>query len=86
VIAAQQTSHAGFAQLGSRLKDAAVLAFLHSFAGGCLVAGAVAAAGALVAIFGLPARPADSRAQTRPPAATDPQHPSTLERQNVRAL
>ena len=85
VIAAQQASHAGFAQLGSRLKDAAILAFLHSFAGGCLVAGAAAAAGALVAIFLLPARPADPTT-VLPPAATDPQHASTPERQNVRAL
>ena len=30
--------------------------FLHSFSGACLVAGAVAAVGALVAIFLLPAR------------------------------
>jgi len=85
VIAAQQASHAGSAQLGSRLKDAAILAFLHSFAGGCLVAGAVAAAGALVAIFLLPARPADPASETRPPAATDPQHASTAGRQNVQA-
>jgi uncharacterized integral membrane protein len=86
VIAAQQASHAGFAQLGSRLKDAAILAFLHSFAGGCLVAGAVAAAGALVAIFLLPARPADSKTEARQLAGTDPQHASTPERQNVQAL
>ena len=45
VIAAQKASHAGFAQPGSRLKDTAILAFLHSFSGGCLVAGGVAAAG-----------------------------------------
>jgi EmrB/QacA subfamily drug resistance transporter len=86
VTAAQQASHAGFTQFGSRLKDAAILAFLHSFAGGCLVAGAVAAAGALVAIFLLPARPADPKTQARQLAATDPQHPSTPERQNVQAL
>ncbi len=57
VIAADQANHAGLAHLGSGLKDAAILAFLHSLAGGCLVAGGVAAAGALVAIFLLPARP-----------------------------
>jgi EmrB/QacA subfamily drug resistance transporter len=85
VIAAQQASHAGFAQLGSQLKDAAILAFLHSFAGGCLVAGAVAAAGALVAIFLLPARPADPATEAGPLAATDPEHPRTPERQNVQA-
>jgi len=85
VIAAQQVSQTGYAQLGSRLKDAATLAFLHSFAGGCLVAGAVAAVGALVAIFLLPARPADPGPAARPPAATDPQHASTPGRQNVEA-
>jgi EmrB/QacA subfamily drug resistance transporter len=85
VIAAQQASHAGFAQLGSQLKDAAILAFLHSFAGGCLVAGAVAAAGALVAIFLLPARPADPATEAGPLAATGPEHPRTPERQNVQA-
>jgi hypothetical protein len=83
VIAARQV---GSPVLGSRLKDAAILAFLHSFAGACLVAGAVAAAGALVAIFLLPARPADSGTATRRPAATDSPHASTPERQNVRAL
>jgi EmrB/QacA subfamily drug resistance transporter len=66
VIAAQQVSDAGLGHLGSRLKDAAVLAFLHSLAGGCLVGGGVAAAGALVAIFLLPARP---RAPMSPPRA-----------------
>ena len=86
VIAAQQASQAGSAELGSRLKDAAILAFLHSFSGGCLVAGAVAAAGALVAIFLLPARPADPATQAPPLAATDPQHASTPGRQNVQAL
>jgi len=86
VVAAQKISRAGVTQLGSRLKDAATLAFLHSFAGACLVAGAVAAAGALVAIFLLPARPADSGTETRPSAATDLPHESTPERQNVRAL
>jgi hypothetical protein len=85
VIAAQQASHAGFTQLGSQLKDAAILAFLHSFAGGCLVAGAVAAAGALVAIFLLPARPAAPATKAGPLTATDPQHPRTPERQNAQA-
>jgi EmrB/QacA subfamily drug resistance transporter len=65
VIAAQDASRAGFAHLGSRLKDAAVLAFLHSFAGACLVAGGVAAAGALVAIFLLPARPSEPMSPAR---------------------
>src|SRR6266571_4232687 len=63
VIAAQQARRAGLAQLGSQLNDAAILAFLHSLAGGCLVAGGIAAAGALVAIFLLPARPGDPAAE-----------------------
>ncbi len=70
VIAAQQARRAGLAQLGSQLNDAAILAFLHSLAGGCLVAGGIAAAGALVAIFLLPARPGDPAAEPRPSAAT----------------
>ena len=86
VIAARNASQAGSAQLGSRLKDAAILAFLHGFAGGCLVAGAVAAVGALVAIFLLPARPADPGTQSPQLPATDPQHASTTQRQNVQAL
>jgi len=86
VIAARHASQAGSAQLGSRLKDAAILAFLHGFAGGCLVAGAVAAVGALVAIFLLPARPADPGTQSPQLPVTDPQHASTPECQNVQAL
>jgi hypothetical protein len=86
VTAAQKTSHAGFTQLGSRLKDTAILAFLHSYSGGCLVAAAVAAAGALVAIFLLPARPADPGTQSPQLPATDPQPASTTRRQNVQAL
>jgi predicted MFS family arabinose efflux permease len=85
VIAAQRTRQAGFTQLGSRLKDTAILAFLHSFSGGCLVAGAVAAVGALVAIFLLPARPSASTT-SQPDASTGPDQVSTPERQNVRAL
>jgi EmrB/QacA subfamily drug resistance transporter len=43
--------------LAHQVTDAAVLAFLHSFAGGCLVAAGVAVAGAVVAALFLPARP-----------------------------
>ena len=83
VIAAQQVSQTGLAHLGSRLNDAAILAFLHSLAGGCLVAGSVAAAGALVAIFLLPARPRVATAEPRPPAATRSQHASAREGDDV---
>jgi hypothetical protein len=81
VIAAHDASRAGLPQLASRLKDAAVHAFLHSFTGGCLVAGGVAAAGALVAIFLLPARPSVPRDPARdeadePAAALPAAHPA----------
>jgi EmrB/QacA subfamily drug resistance transporter len=51
IVAAQQSGHSGLA-------DIAVQAFLHSFAGGCLVAAGVAAVGALIAVLLLPSRPA----------------------------
>ena len=85
VVAAQKASQAGFGQLGSRLKDAAIPAFLHSLAGGCIVAGGVAAAGALVAGFLLPARPSDPTAKTRLPAATHSQHTSAHQGDDVQA-
>src|SRR5262249_51345357 len=69
VIAAQNVSHAGHAGIAHRLDDAAVFAFLHSFAGGCLVAAGIAAAGALVAGFLLPARPSEPGEATAPPPA-----------------
>jgi hypothetical protein len=85
VIAAQHASQTGLTQLGSRLKDAAILAFLHSLAGGCLAASGIAAVGALVAIFLLPARPGDPTAEPRPLAATHPQHASAREGDDVQA-
>jgi EmrB/QacA subfamily drug resistance transporter len=72
-VAAQRLSQAGLAGIAGRLNDAAVLAFLHSFVGGCLVAAGVAAAGALVALFLLPARPRTHPEETRPPADTEVQ-------------
>ena len=86
VIVAHKASQAGLAQLGSRLNDAAILAFLHSLAGGCLVAGGVAAAGALVAGFLLPARPSDPTTAARLPAATHSPHASTPEGDDAQAL
>ena len=62
--AAQQLASAGQAGAGQRLADAAVLAFLHSLTGACLVAAAVTAVGVLVVAFLLPARPS-----AEPPAA-----------------
>lgn len=70
-LAAQTLSQAGLAGIAQRLNDAAVLAFMHSFAGGCLVAAGVAGAGALVVFFLLPARPRAHPEETRPPAPAD---------------
>src|SRR5215472_6821990 len=57
VTAARAIRGSGQAGLAGLLDRAGILAFLHSFAGGCLVASGVAAAGALVAISLLPAPP-----------------------------
>jgi EmrB/QacA subfamily drug resistance transporter len=89
VVAAQKASQAGFTQLGSRLKDTAILAFLHGLSGGCLVAGAVAAVGVLVAIFLLPARPFSAPAGPSDSTTSQPDGPdqaSTPGRSGVRAL
>jgi hypothetical protein len=55
--AAQVLANHGLAQASTVLSDAATNAFIHSLAGGCLLAGVVALAGALVALTLLPARP-----------------------------
>src|SRR5579875_1127970 len=57
VTAARALGKAGHAGLADLLDHAGILAFLHGFAGGCIVASAVAAAGALLAASSLPARP-----------------------------
>jgi hypothetical protein len=69
--AAQKIGQAGQAGLAHRLSDAAVAAFLHSFAGGCLVAAGVAAAGVAAAVLLLPARPGQPGRETGPLAATE---------------
>lgn len=64
IITAQHLSQAGAGPVASQLRAAAVDGFLHSFAAGSLVACAVAAGGALVAWFFLPARPsAEAKAE-----------------------
>ena len=60
---APQDDHPGAA--GQAVHDAATNAFLHGLSVGCLVAGGVAAAGALLAVIFLPAQPAS-------PAVTEP--------------
>ncbi|HZQ36823.1 MAG TPA: MFS transporter [Dehalococcoidia bacterium] len=61
LVAAQAVARGGLALPAQRLSDAATGAFLHSLTGGCLVAGGVAAAGALLALALLPARPGAAR-------------------------
>ena len=56
-VASQRLSQAGLGHLAHQLQGAATQAFLHSFAGGCRVAGGVALAGAVFAAILLPARP-----------------------------
>jgi EmrB/QacA subfamily drug resistance transporter len=58
IVAAQHLPAAGLQPLADQLRLAAVHAFEQSFKVGCLVAAAVAAAGAVLAWLLLPARPA----------------------------
>ena len=58
LVAAQGLSHAGLAVAASGLSHAAIGAFLHSLAGACRIAGAVAVGGAAMAAALLPSRPA----------------------------
>jgi hypothetical protein len=73
--AAGQLAHAGLAGPARALDNAAMLAFLHSLTGACLVAAAVAGFGALLALLLLPARPRAQQAQAQPAAGTQP-HPA----------
>ena len=64
---AGQAAAAGHGALGQAIRDAATNAFLHGLSIGCLVAGGVAAAGAVLAVLFLPAQPA-APAVTPPPS------------------
>jgi EmrB/QacA subfamily drug resistance transporter len=55
--ASGQIAGAGHPALGAAVRDAASNAFLHGLSIGCLVAGGVAAAGAILAALFLPAQP-----------------------------
>jgi EmrB/QacA subfamily drug resistance transporter len=57
LLASQRLGDAGQAVQAQHLASTAVSAFLHSLAGGCLVAGGVALVGAILAAAVLPARP-----------------------------
>jgi hypothetical protein len=69
-VAAGQIAALGHPALGQALQHAAASAFLRGLTIGCLVAGAVAAAGALLAVLFLPAQPA----QTAQPAHRNALH------------
>ena len=75
-VASQSLAHAGLTGLARALDNAATLAFLHSFTGGCLVAAAVAGFGALLALLLLPARPRALQAEAMPTIGTHP-HPAS---------
>jgi hypothetical protein len=62
--AAGQVSTAGHGALGQAIHTAASNAFLHGLSIGCLVAGGVAAAGAILAVWFLPAQPASPSVAT----------------------
>jgi len=62
--AARQLAQAGLTGQASALDRAAVLAFVHSLTGACLVTAAVAAVGAVGVAFLLPARPGADRPGT----------------------
>ncbi len=57
-VAVGEIAHLGHPALGQALQDAATSAFLRGLSIGALVAGGVAAAGALLAVLFLPAQPA----------------------------
>src|SRR5215470_13029568 len=65
-IAARHLAEAGFTGAARALKDAAVLAFIYSLTGACLVAAGVAAAGVLLVAFLLPNRPRVQEAEAQP--------------------
>ena len=72
--AAAKIAALGHPVLGQALQHASANAFLRGLTVGCLVAGAVAAAGALLAVLFLPAQPAQPIEPARPasPAADEP--------------
>jgi EmrB/QacA subfamily drug resistance transporter len=57
LIASRSLTSGGFPQAGRALASSASEAFLHSLAGGCVVAAGVTVTGALMAVLFLPARP-----------------------------
>jgi len=72
-IAARHLAEAGFTGAARALKDAAVLAFMHSLTGACLVAAGVAAAGVLLVAFLLPNRPRVQETEAQPASRIGPE-------------
>jgi EmrB/QacA subfamily drug resistance transporter len=71
ILASQALSRAGFPHAGNELAASASGAFLHSLAGGCVVAGGVVVAGAIMAAMFLPARPGrEPEAESPTPSGT----------------
>ena len=73
-VAAGQIAALGHPVLGQALRDASANAFLRGLTIGCIVAGAVAAAGAVMAVLFLPAQPttAEGVHETEPQAQPVP--------------
>ncbi len=69
-VAAGKIAALGYPLLGQALQHASTNAFLRGLTIGCLVAGAVAAAGALLAVLFLPAQPAQPIQLARPASPT----------------
>ncbi len=69
-VAAGQIAALGHPVLGQALQHASTNAFLRGLTIGCIVAGAVAAAGALLAVLFLPAQPASPTAEGAREAGT----------------
>ena len=65
ITVAQQVGASGAHALGAAITDAATLAFVRGLSVGCLVAGGVAAAGAVAAALLLPAQPASAESSDR---------------------
>jgi hypothetical protein len=78
-VAAGKIAALGHPVLGQALQHASTNAFLRGLTVGCLIAGAVAAVGALLAVLFLPAQPI----QIAPPASPAADEPATAEGRRV---
>jgi hypothetical protein len=78
-VAAGKIAALGHPALGQALQHASANAFLRGLTVGCLVAGAVAAAGALLAVLFLPSQPI----QLARPASPAADEPATTEGRRV---